>query len=344
MKSFINDHSEEEKFAKTFLIAGESRLLRNPGANPKLGMLLIFLAFVPSIIFGQTIPDLCPGDPDPADQVDLRFNEEYVSGNCPADDIQILGAFLETGDACNTCEPGTTLTASLKIRLNHKTESSDRFLGVFANLTETINGTATECSISRSTGPVLKSSQQTNGEQILDFGEITFTCGSELKLNNILLVWTAANGSSPITPQNNPNGKYCYANGEIIIVPPLNAVATGTDITCASDGVQSNDGTIDLTVSGGTAPFTYSWSNGATTEDLSGLSAGTYNVTVTDADGCTVTASYTVLEATAFTAQGSGTDITCARDGVQARDALVSPYLRPLTADEVQASWCQGKW
>ncbi|MDB5031379.1 putative Ig domain-containing protein [Mucilaginibacter sp.] len=46
------------------------------------------------------------------------------------------------------------------------------------------------------------------------------------------------------------------------------------------------DGTIDLVVSGGKSPFVYSWSNGATTEDISGLTAGTYTVSVTDANLC----------------------------------------------------------
>ena len=43
----------------------------------------------------------------------------------------------------------------------------------------------------------------------------------------------------------------------------------------------------DLIISGGVAPFTYLWNNGVTTEDLTNIAAGTYTVTVTDANGCT---------------------------------------------------------
>ncbi len=58
--------------------------------------------------------------------------------------------------------------------------------------------------------------------------------------------------------------------------------STHTDISCSGD----NDGTIDLTVNGGTAPFTYTWSNGVPLEDQAGLPAGAYTVNVTDANGC----------------------------------------------------------
>lgn len=110
-------------------------------------------------------------------------------------------------------------------------------------------------------------------------------------MDNILLVWTAANGESPVIPQNNPNGKYCYANPVINIVPPLNAVATAS---CNSN----NLGDVDLMVSGGKAPFSYSWTgpNGFTSnsEDLINLeNETTYNVIVTDADGCTTNTSIT---------------------------------------------------
>lgn len=56
----------------------------------------------------------------------------------------------------------------------------------------------------------------------------------------------------------------------------------------------AQDGAIDLSISGGLAPYTVAWNNGANTEDLSGLSGGTYTASVTDSRGCTVVISVPV--------------------------------------------------
>src|ERR1035438_4887322 len=86
-----------------------------------------------------------------------------------------------------------------------------------------------------------------------------------------------------------------------------------------------NTGTASVGVSGGTMPYTYLWSpGGGTTSSMSALSAGTYTVDVTDANGCSMTSSVNVASATSivFDSAGYVTGATCANnDG----SAMVMP-------------------
>jgi hypothetical protein len=58
----------------------------------------------------------------------------------------------------------------------------------------------------------------------------------------------------------------------------------------------ATDGTLGVVATGGTSPYTYAWSNGATTAALSGLAAGTYTVTVTDAASTQRVRSFTLVD------------------------------------------------
>ena len=78
---------------------------------------------------------------------------------------------------------------------------------------------------------------------------------------------------------------------------PPTVAETITNIACFG----AKSGAIDITATG-TGPFTFDWDTDGTgdfddTEDLTGLNAGTYNVVVKDANGCTTPGSYTVTEA-----------------------------------------------
>ncbi|MDQ3050361.1 MAG: T9SS type A sorting domain-containing protein, partial [Bacteroidota bacterium] len=96
-------------------------------------------------------------------------------------------------------------------------------------------------------------------------------------------------------------------------------------------------GAIDITVSGGTDPYDYDWSTGATSEDVTGLSAGTYTVTVTDENGCSVTESFNVDDAGAVEADASGTDVSCNGGNNGSADLVVSGGTDPYVFD-----WSNG--
>ena len=84
----------------------------------------------------------------------------------------------------------------------------------------------------------------------------------------------------------------------------LSLSTSQVDVTCNG----GSDGSIDLSVSGASGSYSYVWSDGSTTEDLSSLSSGTYTVTVTDNNcGATATTSVTILDGSAITSSNSQT-------------------------------------
>jgi len=88
----------------------------------------------------------------------------------------------------------------------------------------------------------------------------------------------------------------CTANGTYVV--SNNGSSFQIDQSVITDDVcGSGVGAIAITHSGGTAPFLYQWSHGASTEDLSHLHQGIYTVTITDVFGCQVAATYTINNA-----------------------------------------------
>lgn len=89
---------------------------------------------------------------------------------------------------------------------------------------------------------------------------------------------------------------------------PVITLDSMSDVTCNG----GSDGEIYLTVSGATAPYTYVWTpNVGSSDDVTGLSAGSYTVVVTDALGCSSTDSWTIAEPTAIVSNGVLADADC---------------------------------
>jgi gliding motility-associated-like protein len=89
---------------------------------------------------------------------------------------------------------------------------------------------------------------------------------------------------------------------------PTASVVSSTNILCFG----GNNGSATATATGGTGPYTYAWTpSGGTNATATGLIAGTYTVTATDANGCTSTATVTLTEPPALTASATSVPVLC---------------------------------
>jgi gliding motility-associated-like protein len=156
--------------------------------------------------------------------------------------------------------------------------------------------------------------------------DITVTGGS---VGTYIYTWSTADGSGIVPGLEDQTaltaGTYhlvvkdannCSLPIDVILTEPTGMAANliPTHVTCNPPGF--NNGAINLTVTGGIGPYTYSWSNGATTKDISGLTANTYSVTVRDANNCPLTSSVTVnppppVQYTKILSDYNGYNISC---------------------------------
>jgi len=130
-----------------------------------------------------------------------------------------------------------------------------------------------------------------------------------------------SNGASTLTITGLAGGTYtvtitdassCTDIASVTLTAPSspNVSATSTP----PSGCGTSDGTATANVTGGSTPYTYNWSNGGTTSSISGLSAGTYTVTITDAGNCTSTSSTTLTDPSVPIVSATGIDPICNND------------------------------
>ncbi|XOV66618.1 MAG: choice-of-anchor L domain-containing protein [Fluviicola sp.] len=125
------------------------------------------------------------------------------------------------------------------------------------------------------------------------FNGVAFTTTASCSLPNSNILTDLSAGAYPVTITDEVG---CQIIDTIIVGNNTSGFVASANIT--SEYCQNGQGEIDITVTGGVTPYTFAWSTGATTEDISGLSAGVYSVTVSDDAGCMFTETYQVLDST----------------------------------------------
>jgi CshA-type fibril repeat protein len=127
----------------------------------------------------------------------------------------------------------------------------------------------------------------------------------------------------------------CTGTGSVTVTINPSPTLAVTSVTPASCG--GTNGAVNMTTTGGTTPYTFVWTNSATTEDISGLVAGAYRLTVTDANGCTNTKTAEVNNTTPPTVTAAVTNVTCSGAATGAISLTVSGGVSPYTY-----SWSNG--
>jgi gliding motility-associated-like protein len=112
----------------------------------------------------------------------------------------------------------------------------------------------------------------------------------------------------------------CQRRDSVFVVEPFPLVIThvDTNISCHN----ANDGIIDITVTGGTLPYQFFWSNSTFNEDATGLAGGTYTVNVVDANNCNASATATIVNPSQVTANFIVSNVKCF-GGADARIDLI---------------------
>ncbi|MBP7272584.1 MAG: T9SS type A sorting domain-containing protein [Saprospiraceae bacterium] len=119
---------------------------------------------------------------------------------------------------------------------------------------------------------------------------------------------TWSNNTEGNTTTNLPAGNYTYTvtdhhnctfSGSFVIqiFPNLTLQGEATAIQCAGE----NNGSIEITLTGGAPPYEYNWSNGATIQDLHNLSIGAYTLVVYDSEGCATGSTFNIFSPTPLT-------------------------------------------
>ena len=191
--------------------------------------------------------------------------------------------------------------------------------GTYSVTVTDVNGCTSQTSvtITQPQAPLALSTTQVN---VLCFGNSTGSIDLTATGGTSPYTYAWSNNTTQEDPTNLAAGTYsvtvtdangCTSQTSVTITQPqggLSLSTTQVNVLCYGNST----GSINLTATGGTSPYTYAWSNNTTQEDPTNLAAGTYSVTVTDANGCTAQTTVSITQpSTALTASATAQNILC---------------------------------
>jgi len=127
------------------------------------------------------------------------------------------------------------------------------------------------------------------------------------------------------------NSGFSITTHVLQVLQPLQLKVDVAPINVTCFGEENGEATV--TATDGTAPYTYSWNDAdnQTTQKATGLVPGTYEVTVTDANGCIIIQSFTITEPTALNSTPSKVDVLCHGESTGSATAVISGGVAPYT-------------
>jgi len=173
---------------------------------------------------------------------------------CPANDLQVADIFVQGADECISCEPGSSVTRILYMRIYNSTGSVRTSFALFGNLSNNASIEGHTGKIFICVGPI----NITKGLNEFPVGEITFICGTQVTLTDNYLAYTPANGSTETVCANFAKATKCKD-----ISPKCGVAATINIRTPGSASVTSetkpctgtSTGSFTITPINGTAPY-----------------------------------------------------------------------------------------
>ena len=214
---------------------------------------------------------------------------------CSAGDVDLVAIRLvdpNQSGSCVTCTPGALVTWDLEVDLTFGQNGNRSCFALVGDLL--VNGVSC-CVFSRVNSTTCVSGQQ-GATETISFGTVTFRCGDELELTNVVVGWAANCNTACDDGIYCPISSKCSNPGNLVIKTPVGAICYEVPASCVGE-----NGQVGVTARGGTPPYSYDWrdsgNNQVGTDPEITVPPGTYSVTVLDDEGCTTTCSITLTTA-----------------------------------------------